>query len=166
MAFTKTAALNKLAQAVTGYIQAEQNYTKVAQAMHADRQTKLAFLEGLKGSLAGLMGGAAKPAPAPSHTGRNMAAIAALLGLGGAGAYAMHNKPGMSVQDMGADQLLKHFQGGVGEGPVDPHLMNQLVEAAQGKLRQATDSQLNLSGENSAVDPNQLMQRAIAGIHR
>lgn len=78
----KTAALNKLAQAVTGYIKAEQAYNQIIDAMNKHAMQKTA----------GIMDMFRKAPPPPkSNMGRN-AAILGLLGLGGGAAYANKDK--------------------------------------------------------------------------
>ena len=81
----KTAALNKLAQAVKNYVQSEQQFNKIAATIQQYQQ------QGMQKEAQGLMqrlGLSAPPPAAKSNMGRNAALAALLLGGGAAGAHA------------------------------------------------------------------------------
>jgi hypothetical protein len=93
----KTAALNKLAGAVTEYIKAEQNYSKIAQVSQNYVMQKQADM---RSSLMQLFGRQASPKPAESHMLRNL-----LLGGGALGAGALGYKHYKDQQTGGSDPL-------------------------------------------------------------
>lgn len=97
---TKTAALNKLAQVVTEYIKAEQNYKKVANAIHVYQTNKLQKTAGPLDALKGLFGKAPAPKPSMLNQAIDPKILALLGGLGTAGAA-------YGISSGGADDIIR-----------------------------------------------------------
>ena len=92
-AMIKTAAMNKLAQAVSNYVQAEAQFNKIASAIgqfdSGRYQAPQANLQKEAQGILQRLGLKAPPPAAKSNMGRNAALAALLLGGGAAGAYGM-----------------------------------------------------------------------------
>ena len=122
----KTAALNKLAVAVTNYIQAEQNYVKVASAAQQYVMKKQAgFMDMFKA--------APPPPPAAKGHGKEIAALLGALGLGGAGAYgATHpdqmHQLGQSAAGKGAD-MLSPLESKLQQSGISHDKLTQLIDS-------------------------------------
>ena len=91
-AMTKTAAMNKLAQAVSNYVKAEAQFNKIASAIgqfdSGRYQAPQANLQKEAQGILQRLGLTAPPPAAKSNMGRNAALAALLLGGGAAGAHA------------------------------------------------------------------------------
>ena len=104
-AMTKTAAINKLARAVSNYVQAEAQFNKIASAIgqfdSGRYQAPQANLQKEAQGILQRLGLNAPPPVAKSNMGRNAALAALLLGGGAAGAY------GMSQGGQGTESIRK-----------------------------------------------------------